>query len=74
MPIARAGKSRPVRVARFDKGTCGICHKQVSAGEAYEYGLGTTTENQRLVHYNCYKPSNAPDWEALQKKKQSRKH
>lgn len=64
MPISRSGKST-VRVARYRKGLCGICHQEVMPGQAYEYGGGTNTQNQRLMHFNCNKPSNAPTWEEL---------
>ena len=65
MPIARVGKS-PARVARFMRGECGICHKMIMPGEAYETCVGgTNTKNGYLAHYNCYKPDNAPTWEEL---------
>ncbi len=69
MPIARQGKGRPVRVARVMQGTCRICHQYVIAGQAYEYVGGTNTGNQYLVHFNCYKPANAPTWEELKARK-----
>ena len=31
----------------------------------YEYAGGTNTQNRRLVHYNCHKPTGAPTWEEL---------
>ena len=66
MPIAREGKSQPARVARFMRGTCGICHQMIMPGEAYETCVGgTNTRNGYLAHYNCHKPSNAPTWEEL---------
>lgn len=55
-----------VRVARFMKGECGICHKMIMPSEAYETCVGgTNTRNGYLAHFNCYKPSAAPTWEEL---------
>lgn len=65
MPISRTGNSR-VRVARFMRGVCGICHKMIMPGEAYETCVGgTNTKPGYLAHYNCYKPESAPTWEEL---------
>ena len=65
MPIAYRGKVK-VRVARFMRGECGICHKMIMPGEAYETCVGgTNTSNGYLSHYNCYKPEGAPTWEEL---------
>ena len=61
MGIARAGKSAPVRIARYYKGICGICHQEVGPGQAYEPHVGGTNSSEAyLAHYNCYKPSGAP--------------
>lgn len=70
MAITGGRKEQPVRVARFDKGICGICFEMVTAGQAYDYKGGTNTKNRQLVHYNCYKPTNAPTWEELKARKQ----
>lgn len=65
MPISREGKIK-VRVARFMRGDCGICHKMIMPGEAYEtYVGGTNTRNGYLAHYNCNKSYNASTWEEL---------
>jgi len=65
MPSSRGGK-RKVRVARFMRGECGICHKMIMTGAAYETCVGgTNTKEGYLAHYNCYKPEGAPSWEEL---------
>jgi len=66
MPISRSHKGTPVRVARTMRGKCGICHKMIMPGEAYETCVGgTNSKNGYLAHYNCNKPTNAPAWEEL---------
>lgn len=66
MAIGRDGtKSNLPRVARVMKGVCGICYRPIIAGQAYDYRGGTNTQNQCLVHYNCYKPLGAPTYEEL---------
>jgi len=65
MPIARVGGSRPIRISRYDRGICRICKQPVLHGEAYCYTGGTTIDIQYLVHYDCYKPANAPTWKEL---------
>ena len=68
MPITREGKSR-VKVARFMRGECGICHKMIMLGEAYETCVGgSNTHNGYLAHYNCHKPNGAPTYEELRAK------
>ena len=68
MPITRGGQHR-VRVARFMRGDCGICHKMIMPGEAYETCVGgTNTRNGYLAHFNCYKPEGAPTYEELKKR------
>ena len=70
MPISYIGKIK-VTVARFMRGKCGICHKMIMPGEAYETCVGgTNTGNGYLAHYNCYKPDGAPTWEELKAKAQ----
>ena len=70
MAIGRDGtKAPPVRVARVYKGLCHICFEPVTAGQAYDYRSGTNTSSQALVHYNCYKPADAPTWEELKANK-----
>ena len=71
MPISYGGKSK-VKVARFMRGVCGICHKMIMPGEAYETCVGgTNTSNGYLAHYNCYKPIGASAWEELLPKQQA---
>lgn len=65
MGFGRRNYTPPVRVARVYKGKCGICYQDIIAGQAYDVMDGSNTSNQRLVHYNCYKPTNAPTWEEL---------
>ena len=70
MPISRKRECNPIRVARFMRGECGICHKMIMPGEAYETCVGgTNISNGYLAHYNCYKSPNAPTWEELQARK-----
>ncbi len=66
MSIGKAGKSRSVRVSRYDREICRICKSPVLHGQAYCYTGGTNTNNQYVVHYNCMKPTSAPTWEELQ--------
>jgi len=69
MPISGTRDGNPIRVARFMKGKCGICHKMIMPGEAYETCVGgSNTSKGYLAHYNCYKPDGAPTYEELKAK------
>ncbi len=60
---------QPIRVARFMRGECGICHKMILPGEAYETGCGKSmTRNVYIAHYTCYKPDGAPTYEELKER------
>ena len=66
MPITRTSKGQPVRVARFMRSKCGICHEMIMPGEAYETCVGgTNIKNGYLAHYNCHKPEGALAYEDL---------
>jgi len=61
-----------IRVAKVYQGKCQICQLPVLAGQAYVLTSRSITKNQSLVHYNCYKPTNAPTWEERQARMISR--
>ena len=66
MGFSRSNKGIPLKVARFMRGDCGICHEMIMPGEAYETCVGgSNTGNGYLAHFNCYKPIDAPTWEEL---------
>ena len=69
MGFSRAHEAPPPRVARVYKGKCGICFKDILAGQVYDYKDGSNTSNIHIVHYNCYKPSGAPTWEELKSRR-----
>jgi len=57
MPISRGGKDQ-VRVARFMRGKCGICHKMIMPKERYlTCAGGTNIFKGYLAHLDCYKHS-----------------
>jgi len=64
--------TQTAKVARVYKGKCGICHQDIIGGQAYDIMGGSITSRQCLVHYNCYKPANAPTYEELTRKKRTR--
>ena len=62
MAIAKHGSRMRVVVARTRHGTCGRCYQPVVAGQAYVNHVGgTNSRPSHLVHYNCYKPTGAPE-------------
>ena len=66
MGFGSAGRDSPsnkVRVARFMRGDCSLCHQMIMPGQAYLLRDGSLTRNVSPVHLSCYSPGSSPERE-----------